>query len=181
MKQILLLSGYARSGKDSVSNLLEEECGFRRFAFADALKEMVASHTGIPVLLFHSLQKDTLIPGQTKTYRDLLIEVADQKRAIDPDIFSRIVATQIVESEASQVVISDWRYKREESFLRANLDPEIYKIHRGRVSRRGVTPSEKPIEHDLDGEPMDIMIQNDESLADLRDAAHSAVRRIIGS
>jgi hypothetical protein len=179
MKQILLLSGYARSGKDSVANLLEEECGFRRFAFADALKEMVAAHTGIPVSMFHSQQKDTAILSiSPKTYRDLLIEVADQKRAIDPDIFSRIVASQIVESDASYVVISDWRYKREESFLRSILDPATYHIQRGRVIRSTVIPSEKPIEHDLDGEPMDVVIPNDGSISDLRDAVHSAVSLI---
>ena len=180
MKQILLLSGYARSGKDSVANLLEEECGFRRFAFADALKEMVAAQTGIPVALFHSLQKDSVIPGpsSSKTYRDLLIEVADQKRAVDPDIFSRLIATQIVESDADRIVISDWRYRREESFLRSTLDPTIYQIQRGRVIRSTVIPSQKPIEHDLDGEPMDLIIPNDGSISDLRDAAHSAFSRI---
>ena len=174
MKQILLLSGYARSGKDSVANLLEEEKGYRRFAFADALKEMVAAHTGIPVGMFHSLQKDSVISGSSKTYRDLLIEIADQKRAIDPDIFSRIVAAQIVESGVDRVVISDWRYKREESFLRSFLDPTVYHIQRVRVHRSTVIPSEKPIEHDLDGEPMDVAIENNGSISDLRDAIHSA-------
>jgi len=179
MKQILLLSGYARSGKDSVANLLEEECGFRRFAFADALKEMVADITGIPVFLFHSLQKDTLIPGSSKTYRDLLIEVADQKRAIDPDIFSRLVGAQIVESNAERIVISDWRYKREESFLQSFLDPSIYRISRCRVVRSSIIPSDTPIEHDLDGEPMSVVIQNDGSLADLREAVHSVLHQSI--
>ena len=176
MKQILLLSGYARSGKDSVANLLEEEKGYRRFAFADALKEMVSNHTGIPVSMFHSLQKDSVIPGpsSSKTYRDLLIEVADQKRAIDPDIFSRFVGAQLVESGSERIVISDWRYKREESFLRSTLDPAVYRIVRGRVHRSTVIPSEKPIEHDLDGEPMDVVIENNGSLASLRDAVHSA-------
>ena len=178
MKQILLLSGYARSGKDSVANLLEEEMGYRRFAFADALKEMVSTLTGIPVALFHSQQKDSVIPGpsSSKTYRDLLIEVADQKRAIDPDIFSRFVGTQIVESGASYVVISDWRYRREESFLRSFLDQTLYQIRRARVVRSTVIPSEKPIEHDLDGEPMDLIIPNNGSISDLRDAVHTIMR-----
>ena len=175
MKQILLLSGYARSGKDSVANLLEEEHGYRRFAFADALKEMVAAHTGIPVSMFHSQQKDTAISSiSPKTYRDLLIEIADQKRAVDPDIFSRIVGTQIIESGSDRVVISDWRYRREESFLRSFLDPAIYQIRRARVVRATVKPSETPIEHDLDGEPIDIVIPNNGSISDLRDAIHSA-------
>jgi len=175
MKQIVLLSGYARSGKDSIANLLEEECDFRRYAFADALKEMVATETGIPVALFHSMQKDSIISGHTKTYRDLLIEVADKKRAIDPDIFSRAVAVQIMESSAERFVISDWRYKREESFLRSILDPTLYQFRRVRVIRNMVTPSSAPIEHDLDDEPMDLVIQNDGAISDLRDAVHSAL------
>jgi len=180
MKEILLLSGYARSGKDSVANLLEEEYGYRRFAFADALKDMVAATTGISVTLFHSVQKDTPIGTlgfEGKTYRDLLIEIADQKRAIDPDVFSRVVATQIIASDAARVVISDWRYKREESFLRSTLDPALYQIVKGRVVRSTVIPSSAPIEHDLDGEPMDLVILNDGSLSSLRDSIYSAFRR----
>ena len=104
MKQILLLSGYSRSGKDSAATLMMEECAYQRFAFADALKDAVADATDIPVAIFHSSQKDAVIPGQIntyKTYRDLLLEFAREKRAMDLDIFSRVVATQIKEIEGS--------------------------------------------------------------------------------
>jgi hypothetical protein len=87
------------------------------------------------------------------------------------------VGTQIVESDTDRIVISDWRYRREESFLRSFLDPTIYQIRRARVIRSIVTPSTAPIEHDLDGEPMDLIIPNDGSISDLRDAVHSAFSR----
>ena len=184
MKQILLLSGYAGSGKDAAASLLMEECGFQRFAFADALKELVAVRTGIPVSIFHSSQKDTVVPSSSKhhpkTYRDLLLEVAKEERAKDLDVFSRIVATQIEEAGSGgqrRFVISDWRYKREESFLQSALDSATYQIVRVRIKRLAVTPSTDPTEHDLDEEPMDIVIQNDGSISDLRDAVHSAFRR----
>jgi hypothetical protein len=160
-----------------------EECGFQRFAFADALKELVAARTGIPVTIFHSSQKDTVIPPSSKyhpkTYRDLLLEVAKEERAKDLDVFSRIVAGQIRESLGliNRFVISDWRYKREESFLRSVLDPAVYHITRIRIHRPSVTPSADPTEHDLDDERMDTVIQNDGSISDLRDAVHSAFRR----
>jgi hypothetical protein len=183
MKQILLLSGYAGSGKDAAASLLMEECGFQRFAFADALKELVAARTGIPVTIFHSSQKDTVIPPSSKyhpkTYRDLLLEIAREERAKDLDVFSRIVAGQIQDSDGlrNRFVISDWRYKQEESFLRSVLDPATYQIVRLRIKRSSVTPSADPTEHDLDNEHMDTVIQNDGSISDLRDAVHSAVRR----
>jgi hypothetical protein len=183
MKQILLLSGYAGSGKDAAASLLMEECGFQRFAFADALKDLVATRTGIPVTIFHSSQKDTVILPSSKhhpkTYRDLLLEVAKEERVKDLDVFSRIVAEQIQESDRlrNRFVISDWRYKREESFLRSALDPATYQIVRVRIKRSSVTPSADPTEHDLDVEHMDTVIQNDGSISDLRDAVHSAFRR----
>jgi len=174
MKQILLLSGYARSGKDSVANLLEEEKGYRRFAFADALKEMVASAMGFPVELFHSRQKDSLVPGSSKTYRDFLLETARVERARDLDVFSRIVSKDILAADTNRVVITDWRYKREESFLRSFFDPAAYQIIRGRVVRPDIIPLPDETEHDLDGEPMDVVIENNGSLASLRDAVHAA-------
>lgn len=183
MKQILLLSGYAGSGKDAAASLLMEECGFQRFAFADALKDLVAAKTGIPVSIFHSSQKDTVIPPSSKyhpkTYRDLLLQVAREERAKDLDVFSRIVVAQICENETSglRFVISDWRYKREESFLRSAIDPTTYQIVRVRIKRSSVTPSADPTEHDLDDEHMDTVIQNDGSISDLRDQVHSAFRR----
>jgi hypothetical protein len=181
MKQILLLSGYSRSGKDSAATLLMEECAYQRFAFADALKDAVADATDIPVAIFHSSQKDAVIPGQTntyKTYRDLLLEFAREKRAMVLDIFSRVVANQIKESEGSRFVITDWRYRREETFLRSYLDPTLYTIVRARIYRSSVIPFSDETEHDLDGELMDVVIQNNGSISDLRDAVHSALRRI---
>lgn len=38
---IIGLSGYAQSGKDTIGSFLVKEHGFTRFAFADALKEVV--------------------------------------------------------------------------------------------------------------------------------------------
>ncbi len=39
--EIIVLSGYARSGKDTVANILVENEGFTRVAFADKLREML--------------------------------------------------------------------------------------------------------------------------------------------
>lgn len=39
--EIIGLSGFARSGKDEAAQVLVEECGFTRVAFADKLREML--------------------------------------------------------------------------------------------------------------------------------------------
>ena len=164
---IILLSGWARSGKDVVASILVNKFGFRRLAFADALKEEVAAETGLPLTLFHSDQKDTVIPSLSKTPRQLLLEHALASRERDPDIYSRKVAA--VARSHDKIVISDWRYQREYSFLRSAIPGTILCY---RVTRKGVIPSLDPSEHDLDTQSMDAHITNDRSL-EMLDAAVS--------
>ena len=51
--KIVLLSGFAGAGKDTFAEVLCQHKGYRRFAFADPIKEMVADQLGIPVQILH--------------------------------------------------------------------------------------------------------------------------------
>ncbi len=165
---LILLSGWAGSGKDAVAAILTENYGFRRFAFADPLKEAVAVATGLPATMFERPFKDrSLGPSDPRTPRDLLIQHADAARAIDPDIYSRATLCNILTSGTQRAVISDWRYRREGAVVTAALATAGWRILRVRIERPGVTPSAAPIEHDLDSAEMDYRIQNDGTLADL--------------
>lgn len=56
---IIALTGYAGAGKDTVADLLVTHCGFRKLAFADALRAEVAEAFGIDVAdLTHRSTKD---------------------------------------------------------------------------------------------------------------------------
>jgi cytidylate kinase len=44
---IVAVSGWKGSGKDTAAKILVEKYGFRRVAFADVLKDMVADQYGI--------------------------------------------------------------------------------------------------------------------------------------
>jgi hypothetical protein len=179
-KTILMLSGWAGSGKDAAAALLEEEKGWHRVAFAEPLKACVARVTGLPPELFHTAAKDWPLPEPCTLYptartpRDLLLQHALQERAVDPDVYARPVLKQILESppDAAVWVISDWRYRREADYvaevIAATGDP--VRLLRGRVLRPGVIPSADPSEHDLDEEQMDIVIHNVGTISDLRDA-----------
>jgi hypothetical protein len=103
----------------------------------------------------------------TKTPRQLLLEHALASRERDPDIYSRKVAA--VARFHENVVISDWRYQREYSFLQDAIPGTILCY---RVTRKGVIPSLDPSEHDLDTQPMDAHIRNDGSLEMLRAALY---------
>ena len=57
-KKVVLLSGWAGSGKDTCGAILTEKKGYKRFAFADTLKQTIASPlTGIPLQDFYDRDK----------------------------------------------------------------------------------------------------------------------------
>lgn len=56
---IIALTGYAGTGKDTVADLLVTHCGFRKLAFADALRAEVAEAFGLDMVeLTHRSTKD---------------------------------------------------------------------------------------------------------------------------
>lgn len=165
---LILLSGWAGSGKDAVAAVLTENYGFQRFAFADPLKEAVAAATGLPAAMFERPFKDRpLSATDPRTPRDLLIQHADAARARDPDIYSNATLDAILASGTRRAVISDWRYRREGRVVTFPLARAGWRILQVRVKRPHVIPSTAPIEHDLDTADMDGWIENDGTLADL--------------
>lgn len=52
--KIVALSGWKRSGKDTAARYLIETLGYKRFGFADILKEMVAEQYAIPLEWLHN-------------------------------------------------------------------------------------------------------------------------------
>ena len=178
MTIILMMSGWAGSGKDAAASILMDELGFQRFAFADPLKHDVARETGLSLENFYSQHlKERLIEfdGEMITPRALLIEVAANARAKYPNIYANMVADAIQKSGANRVVISDWRYGNEYDVIKTFFD----KVVRIRITRPGVVQSPEPSEHDLDGEPMDIEIQNGGSLSMLRSTLKDLLRPYI--
>jgi hypothetical protein len=177
---ILLLSGWAGSGKDAAAALLVEEMGFERLAFADGLKEDVSRLHGIPLHVFHDrCAKDkTLSESTKKTPRGLLLEHALMIRATNPDTYSQRIATQIISGPGRRYVISDWRYKREYEHLHTCLGSTA-RLLRARIQRAGITPTDDPSEHDLKGESFDFVIQNDGCISDLRDGLKTLLRQTL--
>jgi dephospho-CoA kinase len=178
---IVLLSGWAGSGKDAAAALMVEEMCFIRHAFADSLKHDVATRTGIPVATFHSYVKNKPLTGpppeeyQTaKTPRDILIQHAAAMRSANPNIYAEHVAADILTSQDLRHVISDWRYPNEYQHI-CETTGSAATVLRGRIVRSSVAPLDEETEHYLDAEPMDFVIQNDGSISDLRDSIRAAL------
>lgn len=113
---IILLRGFSHSGKDFVGNILCRKYGYKRFAFADSLKSMVANSIGCPVEQLHS-QEGKLQICETdvmkRTYRQILIDEAFRLRSIDAGIFAKQCCKEIECIGADNIVITDWRYDNE--------------------------------------------------------------------
>lgn len=84
---ILALSAWKGSGKDTLAKFLIENKGFRRIAFADVLKDMVAEQYGIP--------RSYLDIPEKKEQPVLSLQVNPQ------DDFSRMIAEYLVKEFAS--------------------------------------------------------------------------------
>ena len=184
---VLLLSGWAGSGKDKVDNLLMNEFGFQRMAFADELKRDCAQFTGIPLSVFHSYEKDQLLPYKVRRYpdaktpRDVLISHARNVRIMDPLAYSRVVAQQIADEIAEgrrRFVISDWRYPLEYEYVSSFFTASPVVFVRCRIHRPSVTPSAEESEHMLDTVEMDLHIPNTAGIAALRYAVRDILHGI---
>lgn len=183
---ILLVSGWAGSGKDAAAALLAEELGFTRYSFADALKRDASAETGIPLSDFHAHGiKDSPMKEphpsfpHAKTPREILLKHGAVARGHDPDIYSRAVAHDIEEEMSSRVVISDWRMLREREYLAKHFPTAT--ILTLRITRKGVDPRAEKIEHELDEFPFDLQIANDGCISDLRDALRHTIRPYLGT
>jgi hypothetical protein len=171
---IVLLSGWAGSGKDAAATLMVEEMGFMQHAFANSLKADVARTTGIPLENFHShYAKNRSLATPCSKYptaqtpRDVLIQHAAAARATDPDVFAKHVADSIRMDMTPRHVISDWRYPNEYEWLRGAFTCPILRV---RVQRDSVVPLNDPTEHYLDEAPLDAILHNNGHIADLRDS-----------
>lgn len=152
-RTLILISGKAQHGKDTAGEYLETRWGFRRFAFADALKEIART------AFRWDGCKDT--PG-----RILLQEMGSCARHYDPDFWPKRLAEQIRECGLPErVVITDWRFKNEEGAI-ARLLPEYSCVLTLRVNRpdfdNGLSEEAKVhvSETELDNHPVDCRLTN---------------------
>ena len=156
------LSGYARSGKDTVAKILVEQHGFVHAAFADALKRILLCLD--PLIAVHIRLGD--IEGgieAAKEYpevRQLLQRLGQEagRSVLGEDIWVRT----LFERCPARMVVSDCRYPNEAAAIRSRGGLVL------RVERPGCGPiNSHGSETALDGFDFDAVIDNDGSIEDL--------------
>ena len=192
MKNIAL-TGKARSGKDTVASVLVEEYGYRRIAFADALKEMalevdpkvveyvtVRARDFAQVAASWSLSEIVTDLGWERakdTYpevRRFLQQLGSSVRKMDPWFWVRIAEQQIMEAEAAgqPVVITDARYINEAGTLKCDWGFSLIRIIRPGIDSGDTHESET----EMDGYGVDYELLNDSDVAALRYYASTLTR-----
>lgn len=140
MATIIGLTGRKQAGKDTSAAFLIEQFGFKRLAFADAVKDIIeicnpaitvrVNESGQPELIH---VKDLLAEGKTldeikvqyETYRNFMTALAtDSVRKYDPDFWVKIVLNQM-DDPAGKYVITDVRFPNEAAGLRGRTGDSV--------------------------------------------------------
>ena len=195
---VILISGWKGSGKDEAGKAILSAFNAERRAFADPLKDLVASKYQIPrewlddrdkkeeaILSLPASPRDAFADAVHKIINKELKEVNGVKywtpralailegsiaRSVDPDFW---VKTAIRGEENKIYVITDLRYRNEIEFVKQNCN----KVLSIRIERFKTPNSEDASERDLDGyQGFDAIVQNDKDLNSLKEAVLFAVR-----
>jgi hypothetical protein len=169
---IIFIRGFAGSGKDTLGECFTQHHGFKRFAFADALKETVSDKYNVDIAVLHSQDgKKQVCTANGKTWREILISEAAAERNKDPDVFAEMTALAIIASGAKRVVLTDWRYPNEYTIVRKLFpDALITTVHILREDQAGVSPVIDLSEYYLKDHRPDWIVHNDGKRSLLKEA-----------
>lgn len=178
------LMGYAGSGKDTVATIMQSDHGFRRLAFADALKRVLfdvnpsieanpASRERLPLsIVVESEGWEGAKRHHPEVRRMLQALGVAVRQHIDPDTWVNAVMRKIDVDPGRPTVITDVRFPNEALAVRLR-GGELW-----RITRPGFGPvNGHESETALDRQPADRTINNVSSIEALRVLVSDALAR----
>lgn len=178
---VIGLSGYGRSGKDTVADYLVKSCAFQRIAYADALREMAQKLN--PIIDAHVFQGGEI---ELRRYNDILDQIGYHEGKNIPEFreFLQRLGTEAVRGvvgyntwvdiavrrmteQGGDWVVTDVRFPNEAEAIREMGGGSVW-----RITRPGFGPANNhPSETSLDGYDFDLMILNDTDIPGLEQKA----------
>ncbi|HEY0819773.1 MAG TPA: hypothetical protein VGD46_13400 [Rhizobacter sp.] len=171
------LTGLARSGKDTAASVLVEEFGFRRLAFADALKEGCAAMLGLPLHRMYEGDRESILPEWGFSIRDFLQRMGTEcvRTQFGADFWIKAVCQRIaskVEQGNLRFVISDARFDNEAQWVLSHATSHVV-----RVVRPGIAKMDHASERGISDTLVTATLGNTEGLDAFKDVVrHWATR-----
>lgn len=138
---IIGLAGFKRTGKDTFASYFPSN--FTRMAFAEPLKQAAAIIYDVSSEAFSDDLKDATNEKWGITHRDMLINVGQKMREVDPDHWVKLMKSRILSlADTDQhILITDVRQPNELQMIE-HLGGAVYLVQRKGVAWNG-HPTEK--------------------------------------
>ena len=144
---IIGLAGFKRTGKDTFASYFPSN--FIRMAFAEPLKQAAAIIYDVPITVFEDELKDATNEKWGITHRDMLINLGQKMREVDPDHWVKLMKSRILSSQLrsspddtdQHILITDVRQPNELQMIE-HLGGAVYLVQRKGVAWNG-HPTEK--------------------------------------
>jgi len=171
---IIGLSGYAQSGKDTVANILVENYGYKRIAFADPIRDLIYEMDPLIPKGYGNNIINYRLQDMVDTYGwdRLKVEFPEVRRLLqDTGVGARKVfgdkfwIYQALSDVAPQdkVVVSDVRFENEAKWIQ-EFNGQIW-----RIKRLGTDATNDHVsESEMDGYPVNQIFVNNGSIDDLK-------------
>ena len=166
---IIGLSGYARSGKDTVAGMLMGLHGYEQVAFADKIRELLYEMDPLVMHNYMDFRLQDIVDSKTwevaKTefpeVRRLLQDLGvGARKLFSEDFWVYQVLSDVVPQD--KLVISDVRFENEAQCIKA-FGGQIW-----RINRPGVEAANDHVsEHQLNDWDFDAVIENDGDMPEL--------------
>ena len=184
---VIGIGGFKRSGKDTFGRLLKEAAEQRGVvaittAFADPVRGAAAPIYGYGTSTFHFIKpesKDEVNPRWGITPRQMMINVGEAMRAINPDHWVKLWREYIGDvKENVLVIVTDVRQRNEAHAVKA-LGGSLVLLQRSGIVWDGTQV--ELLAHDAAEQQgtFDYTVKNDGDVASLRRHADRIVRRVL--
>ena len=200
-KTIILVSGNAGAGKDTVFGMIKDLIpDIRQYTFAASLKHIVKDLSKIflnaefDVESMNSLEYKEAIRPEFTVYdqngprplsiRHLLQNIGTEvmRNHLGADVFINATLDQIESDPDEKVVaITDLRFPNELSRVRQFCSEKRYKLIVIKVRRSSIESGYHESEKNIDKLPCDWIIENNQGLEDLREQVREIVRHALWS
>jgi hypothetical protein len=158
---IIAFSAKAQSGKTTAARAIRDShIGYTILSFATPLKRMAMEQFGLTQADIEDKTRTIVLGGRETTVRQLLIDIGQMYRRLDPDFWVKKLwkDAEAHIAHGNSILIDDLRFKNEANFLARHGTVFV------RVERPGVSLIDDISEKDLDDYPFTHRILNDNGL-----------------